>query len=125
RMLFGEFRRRGYDVVPVTPNAQAVDGLPCFARVQDIAPPVEGALLLTTPPVTYAVVRDCAAAGIRRVWMHRGGGTGAVSPEAVEFCQSNGISVVGGECPYMFFPRTQLPHRIHGFLRRLFGGYPR
>ena len=125
RTLFSEFRRRGYDVVPVTPHAPAVDGLPCYTRLQDISPPVEGALLLTSPAVTGNVVRDCVAAGVPRVWMYRAGGAGAVSPDAIVFCELNGIRVVPGECPFMFFPQTGGIHRFHGFLRRLFGRYPR
>ncbi len=124
RMLFGEFRRRGYDVVPVTPQAAEVDGLRTFAHVQDIAPPVEAALLLTNPAITEQVVEDCATAGITRVWMYRAGGTGAVSPAAIAFCQSHGMQVVPGECPFMFFPHNGL-HAIHGFIRRLTGRYPR
>jgi|SRR5271157_2748765 len=125
RAVFAEFRRRGYDVVPVTPHATELDGLPCFPRVQDVSPPVEGALLLTKPATTEQVVRDCAEAAIPRVWMYRATGAGSVSPGAIAFCESSGIQVVGGECPFMFFPGTGLPHRIHGFLRRLFGRYPR
>ena len=124
RTLLGEFRRRGYDVVPVTPNAAEMDGLRCFGRVQDVSPPVEGALLLTNPATTDQVVRDCAAAGVHRVWMFRAAGAGAVSAQAVDFCELNGIQVIGGECPYMFFPHAGLPHRIHGFVRKFFGNYP-
>lgn len=125
RILFREFKKRGYDVVPVNPAMSAVEDLPCFARVQEIQPPVEGALVMTAPAGTDQVVRDCAAAGIGRVWMYRAGGKGAVSREAVEFCRSNGIGVVPGQCPFMFFPNTQWPHRLHGFVRKIVGAYPR
>src|SRR3954471_6781944 len=77
--LFKELRERGYDVVPVNPNASEAMGQPCFARVQDVRPPVDSALLMTIPEVTDEVVSDCAQAGIRRVWMYRAGGKGAVS----------------------------------------------
>ncbi len=33
---------------------------PCYARVQDIQPPVDGALLMTKPENTEEVVADCA-----------------------------------------------------------------
>ncbi|HYY72940.1 MAG TPA: CoA-binding protein [Candidatus Bathyarchaeia archaeon] len=71
---FQELTRRGYDVVPVNPNLPEFQGRRCFARVQDIQPPVQAALLITSPEVTDTVVRDCAEAGIPRVWMHRGAG---------------------------------------------------
>jgi predicted CoA-binding protein len=92
--------------------------------VQDVRPPVEGALLLTNPAATEQVVRDCSEAAIKMVWMFRGGGAGAVSSEAIVFCRMNGIRVVSGECPFMFFPETGLVHRVHGWLLRLVGRYP-
>jgi predicted CoA-binding protein len=123
--LFEEFCRRGYDVVPVNPNVSEVQGRRCFARMQDIEPPVDGALLMTSPEVTNAVVKDCAEAGIRRVWMYRAGGKGAVSPEAVEFCRERGIQVVPGQCPFMFWHDAGIGHRLHGFIRKIMGTYPR
>jgi len=123
--LFKEFTKRGYDVVPVNPKAPEILGRKCFARVQDIEPPVDAAILLTVPGVTEQVVRDCAEAGIRRVWMYRGGGQGAVSEKAVEFCREQGMRVVPGECPLMFLPQMGGIHSFHGFVRKLFGRYPK
>lgn len=125
RMLFRELCTRGYDMVPVNPSAEEVEGRRCFRRVQEIAPPVEGALLLTAPRDTEQVVRDCAQAGIRRVWMHRGGGQGAVSQAAADFCRQQGIALVEGHCPLMFLPATSFIHRLHAFFLKLTGAYPR
>jgi len=124
-LLFKEFSNRGYDVVPVNPSLPAILGRKCFARVQDIEPAVDAALLMTSPQVTDSVVQDCAEAGIHRIWMYRGGGQGAVSTKAIEFCRQHGISVVPGECPYMFLPQSGGIHRFHGFLRKLTGSFPR
>jgi predicted CoA-binding protein len=125
RALFREFRERGYDAVPVNPAAQEIDGQRCFARVQDIQPPVAGVLLMTSPAATESVVRDCAEAGIPRVWMYRATGAGAVSAEAVGFCESKGISVIPGECPFMFLPEGAWFHRFHGWVRKIAGSYPK
>ena len=123
--LFEELCRRGYDVVPVNPNTIEVQGRRCFARVQDIQPPVEAALLMTSPEATEAVANDCAEAGIRRVWMYRAAGKGSVSPRAVSFCQERGIQVIPGQCPLMFLPNSAGIHRFHGLIRRITGRYPR
>ncbi len=125
RGLFRELRQRGYDAVPVNPGLSEVEGVACFHSVTEVSPPVEAALLMTSSAVTPQVVRECAQAGVRQVWMHRAGGAGAVNPEAVEFCRSNGMALVEGECPYMFLPEAAFFHRFHGFCRKLFGGYPR
>ena len=123
--LFEEFRKRGYDMVPVNPNAREVLGQTCFARVQEVQPPVDAALLMTTAEVTDTVIADCAAAGIRLVWMYRAGGKGAVSEKAVAFCQEHGIHIIPGECPFMFLPGTGGVHKFHGFIRKIFGTYPK
>lgn len=123
-MLFEEFRRRGYDVVPVNPGARELFGCRSFARVQDIQPPVEAVLLMTSPQVTEMVVKDCAEAGIQRVWMYRAGGPGAVSEAAIQFCREHGIEVIPGECPFMFWRNAGFGHRLHGFILKLIGRYP-
>jgi predicted CoA-binding protein len=123
--LFQEFIRRGYEVAPVNPNLREIEGHTCFGRVQDIEPPVEAVLLMTSPAATETVVRDCAEAGVRTVWMYRATGKGSVSRAAVEFCQERGIRVVPGECPFMFLPGSAAFHRFHGFVRRITGRYPR
>jgi hypothetical protein len=124
RMLFRAFVQRGYDVVPVNPAAQEIEGRRCYPHIGEISPPVDGVLLMTRPQVTEQVVRDCAAAGVKRVWMYRAVGAGAVSQPAVDFCQANGISVIPGECPFMFLPGTSWMHRFHGTLRKMTGAYP-
>lgn len=124
RYLFREMCEKGYDMVPVNPSARELEGKACFGRTQDIQPPVEGALLMTAPDKTEQVVRDCAQAGIRYVWMHRGGGLGSVSKKAVEFCRERGIRMVEGHCPLMFLPHTAFFHRVHGFILKVMGTYP-
>ena len=125
RILFREFRKRGYDAIPVHPGVAEIEGCPCFARLSEISLPVDAALLLTRPEVTDQVVRDGAQAGVTRVWMHRATGPGAVSLQAVAFCQAKGMSVVAGECPLMFLPGAGLPHCLHRLFRRITGGLPR
>lgn len=122
--LFREFVNRGYDVVPVNPNAAEVMGKQAFRRVQDIHPRVDAALLMTSSAVGEAVVADCVEAGIRQVWFYRATGDGAVSSNALELCERNGIRVVPGECPFMFFPHNGL-HGIHTFIRKITGTFPK
>jgi predicted CoA-binding protein len=125
RSLFHEFLQRGYDTVPVNPAAEEMEGQRCFGRVDQIQPPVEAVLLMTKPEVTDVVVRDCANAGVKHVWMYRATGQGAVSNDAVKFCESNGMSVIAGECPFMFLPGTSWFHRFHGVVRKIGGLYPK
>lgn len=124
RGLFQELINRNYDVVPVNPQATEIDGRPCVVRVQDITPPVDGALILTPPEVTITVVQDCAEAQISRIWLHRGMGSGAVSDEAVALCREHGMQVIPGFCPFMFWQDSGFVHRIHRAIARVTGNYP-
>lgn len=125
QLVWKELTKRGYDVVPVNPKADMIEGQACYARVQDIVPAVEGAIVMTPPRVTEQVVQECAAAGIQHVWLHRGGGVGAVSPKAVEFCEAHGMDTIAGECPFMFMPGTMVLHKVHGLAKRVVGSYPK
>lgn len=118
RMVLRALVARGHDVVPVNPALGEVEGRRCFARVQDIQPPVLGALLLTPRPRTADAVRDCLAAGVRRVWMHRGGGPGAATPEAVALCRASGIEPITELCPFMALDDAGWLHKLHRLLRR-------
>ena len=124
RGMLRTLRERGYDAIAVNPELLSVDETRCFSRLEDISPRVDGVLLMTPPAVTDDIVRQCARLGIGRVWMYRAGGKGAVSPQAVEFCEEHGIKVIPGECPYMFFPKSGWFHGLHGFIKKFSGAYP-
>src|ERR1039457_2588406 len=115
RSVFREFLHRGYDMVPVNPDVPEVDGRACYRRLPDIQPPAE---------VTAQLVPDCKEAGVKRVWMFRGAGPGAATANTVVACEEQGMSVIPGECPFMFLPGSSFIHRAHGFLRKIRGAYP-
>ncbi len=119
RSIFRAFAQRGYDVVPVHPSAEEMEGRRCFARPQDIQPPVDAALVMTPPERSEQVVHDCVEAGVQRVWMYR------ASPEALQYCQAKAIGVIAGECPLMFLNGTGWFHRAHGLVRKIKGTYPK
>lgn len=122
RAVMKELRAKGYEVVPVRPDQDEIDGLKTYPRVQAIPGEVDGAIVLTSPAVAEQIVRDCAEARIPRVWLHRGAGQGAVSEAAVALCREKGIEVVPGECPLMFVGGSV--HDTHRAMRRLTGSLP-
>ena len=123
--LWQELRQRRYDAVPVNPAATKIDGKRTYASVRDIDPPVEGALIMTTAAVAEQVIDDCAAAGIRNVWLYGGLGGGATSEATVAAAERRGLNTVAGHCPYMFLPGTPVFHRIHATGKKLTRSYPK
>lgn len=124
RKLFQEFRRRGYDVVPVNPGADEIEGVACFKRLQDVQPPVDAALVLTARDQQHRPVMDCEQAGVKRVWLYGLNGPKEASAGACEFCAAHEIQVVAGYCPFMFLSETGLIHRFHRGVLKLMGTCP-
>ena len=125
RALFREFLAKGYDAVPVNPQAAEIEGRKCFARLSEITPPVEAALLMTgAPDATDQAVRECNQADIRNIWIYKSVSDGNDHEQAVEFCRLRGTAVVEGYCPFMFLPHPELFHRVHRFFMKVAGSYP-
>ena len=124
RVMWEEFRQRGYDAVPVNPNVAEIDGVECFSSVKDIEPPVEGALIMTNRRDTAQVLADCAAAGVKNVWLYGGMAPGPATPEAKAFADEKGLSHIDGFCPYMFLPGTPAFHAPHRAWKKITGRWP-
>ena len=124
RKLFRDLLGRGYEIIPVHPQASEIDRKICFGRVQHIDPPVRAALIMVPKNRVGAVVADCAEAGIDLVWVYGISGEREVDPNALEAARAHGIAVIGGYCPYMFLPQTAFFHRLHGTIWKVFGLYP-
>jgi predicted CoA-binding protein len=123
--LWQELRQRRYDAVPVNPSTPEIDGKRSYASVRDIDPPVEGALIMTTAAVAEQVIEECAAAGVRHVWLYGGLGGGASNPATIAAAQVHGLDTIAGHCPFMFLPGTPVFHKLHGVGKKLTGSYPK
>lgn len=109
--IYTRMRELGYEVFPVNPHADVVEGDRCYHSVGEIPGPVEGVVIATHPTVAADVVAQCAAAGVSRVWIHRSIGEGSLSADAVAACEQAGIAVLAGACPMMFMEPVDFGHR--------------
>jgi predicted CoA-binding protein len=125
RALFHEFRVRGYTALPVNPQAEEIESIPCAPKVSAIDPAPEGVLVMTPAHASAEVVEDAARAGVRHVWLYRALGEGAVSSRALDIASAHMMQVVAGECPWMFLPQSGFPHNVHRGFRSLVGSLPR
>ncbi|MCB8929205.1 MAG: CoA-binding protein [Ardenticatenaceae bacterium] len=102
--IYRTLRDKGYEVFAVNPNAETVEDDPCYASMQAIPGGVDGAILVTNPEQTTQIVQDCVTAGVPRVWMHNNTlMPSSVSDEGTAVCRENGIKVIAGGCPMMYF----------------------
>jgi predicted CoA-binding protein len=117
-MAYRELKAKGYKLYPIHPSAETLEGDRAYKDFASLPEKVGGALLVVPPAQTEKVVREAAAAGIKRVWMQQG----SESETAIRFCQENGIAEVHGECIMMFAGKNffHKPHRwVWGMLGKL------
>ncbi len=84
------YRDLGWTVYPVHPREKAVEGLPCFPKVED-APGSSRTMSLYLPAEAGILVVDAAAArGVRDVYINPGAG----SPALIEKIRSLGMNPI-------------------------------
>src|SRR4029450_3343243 len=118
--VYKRLRRTGYEVFAVNPNADEVEGDPCFQDLKSIPGGVQAVVIGTRPEIAEDTLRECAELGITQVWMHRGPGAGSVSAAATQYGRQRGITVIDGGCPCMFPATAHMGHRI---MRLIYAGH--
>jgi uncharacterized protein len=124
-VVYRRLRERGYDVYAVNPNADEVEGDPCYHELKSIPGGVDAVVIGTRPETAEDTVRECVDLGIAHVWMHRGFGGGSVSAAAADFGRTHGVSVIDGGCPCMFGATADPGHKVMRFIGTLTGSVPR
>jgi predicted CoA-binding protein len=124
-VVYQRLRDRGYEVFAVNPNADVVEGDPCYIDLKSIPGAVEAVVIGTRPEIAEDTMRECADLGIKHVWMHRSFGKGSVSDTATEFGRARGVHVIDGGCPLMFEPTADTGHKVMRFVCSMTGNVPR
>ena len=111
-VVYQRLKERGYDVYPVNPNAEDIDGDRCYPDLHAIPGGVDWVVIGTRPDRALATVGECEDLGITDVWMHRSFGGGSVDADAVAYGRNHGMTVIDGGCPLMFEPASDPGHKV-------------
>jgi uncharacterized protein len=110
--VYKRLRDCGYEVFAVNPNANEVEGDPCYHDLRDVPGGVDAVVIATKPETAEETMHECAELGIKRTWMHRSFGEGSVCDQATVYGREHGIIVIDGGCPLMFDPTADFGHKI-------------
>lgn len=121
-VVYKRLKDRGYEVFAVNPNADTVEGDPCYRDLASIPGGVDAVVIATNASDSASVVDECARLGIRRVWMHHFMGPGSVSDEATKAGRKAGMTVIAGGCPLMFDPTADFGHKCMRLFTRIDAG---
>ena len=115
--VFKELKSKGYEVYPVNPNADEIEGTKSYPDINALKGMIDGAVFVVPPAQTEKLVRDAASAGISRIWLQQG----SESKDAIKFCNENGINAVYSECILMYAEPAAFFHRLHRGINKLTG----
>lgn len=85
------FVSRGYQVYPVNPKDELIEGLKVYRSILDV--PEKNLDMISfylPPPVGLKVIEDVAKKGCKELWLN----PGAESPELVEKAEGLGLNVI-------------------------------
>ena len=74
----------GYQVYPVNPGIKEVYGRTCYESLAALPVVVEAVDVVVPPRIGEQVVKDCAALGIKNVWLQPGADAASVVKAAEE-----------------------------------------
>jgi uncharacterized protein len=124
-VVYQRLRQRGYEVFPVNPHAETVEGDVCYPDLRSIPDGVDAVVIATRRELAEETMRECVELGINHVWMHRSFGDGSVCDDATVFGREEGITVIDGGCPLMFEPTADLGHKVMRFVFTRTGKVPK
>ncbi len=87
-------RGRGYEVYPVNPKLEEVEGLKCYPSIAEIPVRVDVVDFVVPPKATEEILKQCKNLGLDRIWLQ----PGSESETAIAFCKANNLKVVHSVC---------------------------
>lgn len=85
------FISRGYQVYPVNPKDEIIEGLKVYKTILEVPEKkLDMISVYLPPPVGLKVIADIAKKGCKELWLN----PGAESPELVEKAESLGLNVI-------------------------------
>ena len=116
-IAYKELKARGYTLYAIHPQAQEIEGVPCYPNLAALPGQVDGVLVSVPPQKAKAVLQEVAAAGIKNVWLQQGSESGEVLAQAKQL----GLNVISGKCILMYAPPVRGAHGLHRFVMKLIG----
>lgn len=114
---YRELKKRGYELFPVNPRYQEIEGDRCWQSLTDLPQQVESALFVLSPKAAVSAVAEAKAAGVKYIWFQQLANYSA----AVKAAEDAGLKTVSRKCILKYAEPVQGIHSVHRLLTRLVG----
>lgn len=117
--IYTELKTRGFEVFGVNPQLDVIAGDKCYATISELAGKVDGAVICLPPGKAAGVIREAAAAGVKKIWLQQG----SQSIETSKAAREAGVKPVEGKCILMYAGEVKSFHAFHKFVAKVIGQY--
>ncbi|MGE0090488.1 MAG: CoA-binding protein [Bacteroidales bacterium] len=119
--VFKELRQKGFDICPINPTTETIDGITCYKSVSDIPAHYEKLFIVTPRNETDGVFKQAISKGIKHIWVQQLSET----PETIKLSNENGVELIEKECIFMFAEPVTSVHKFHRFIWKVLGKLPK
>jgi predicted CoA-binding protein len=120
-VIYKELKEKGFEVYPVNPGTDMINGDPCFRSVGVLPVNVKHLLIVTPKNQTRDIVAETVAKGIDHIWIQQMSDT----REAIDLAVSHQVNLVTGQCILMHTDPVKGVHKFHRTLMKFFGRFPK
>lgn len=116
RMVYNAFCEKGYNVLAVNPKLTEINGDKCYPTISSLPDTVDAVIIIIKGEKAKDILNDAINKGVKNIWMHFG--CSLKNSEAITMGKD--ISLISGECAFMWLQPVEGFHKFHRFLRSLF-----
>jgi predicted CoA-binding protein len=120
-MVFSELKKKGYEVLPVNPNATTIDGQKCYQKLNELPAEVKHLLILTPKKETDGLLREAINRGFTHIWVQQMSETA----QTISIAEEYQVELITGKCIFMFAEPVLGFHKFHRALVKIFGRLPK
>jgi len=115
--IFKELIKKDFEIIPVNPNAQEIDGIKCYASVEQLPDEINSLLIATPKKETDNVLRQAINKGIKNIWVQQMSET----TETLKIAEEYQKEIIYNKCIYMFAEPVGGFHKFHRTIIKIFG----
>ena len=120
-IIFKELREKGFDVCPINPKLDSLDGVKSYKSVSEIPPEYEKLFIVTPKEATDEIIIQAADKGIDHVWIQQMANT----KDSSRIAKENNIELIEKECIFMYAQPVKSVHKFHRAIWKIFGLIPK
>lgn len=119
--VFVQLRKKGYEIIPINPNADEIDGVRCLKSVDELDATIQSLLITTPKSESDKVLEQALNKGIKNIWIQQGGETA----NSLKIAEEHEQEIIIGKCIFMFSEPVSGIHSFHRFLAKAFNQLPK